>query len=166
MRTTVIRFAVASFLSLSPSASPAAAQTIFKRLEGGSTCYLRLYDTEHLRRIPKQTISKFSVIAATPDPIAARHPKEFTVHFGFWVKNGGYYDAEAVCKTSAGAASCNVEGDGGSFTLTMQGEQLRVTLGKRLEVEGEKDFSPNVATDANRVMLLSTAHKDSCRQAP
>ncbi len=147
------------------SASSAAAQSIFKRLAGGSTCYLRLYDANHLRRIPKQTISKFSVIAATPDPIAARHPKEFTIRFGFWVKNGGYYDAQAVCKAAAAAATCNVEADGGSFTLAMQGAQLRVTLGKRLEVEGQKNFSPNVATDANRVMLLSVAHKDGCRPA-
>ena len=163
MRATAFCITSASLVSLSLSASPAAAQTIFKRLQGGSNCYLRLYDADHLRRIPKQTISKFSVIAATPDPIAARHPKEFTVRFGYWVKNGGYYDAQAICKTAGAAATCHVEGDGGNFALAMQGEQLRVTLGNRLGVEGQKDFSPNVATDANRVMLLSTAHKDSCR---
>ena len=163
MRRSTFAFAASSVLAASLFPSATAAQTIFKRLAGGSTCYLRLYDAEHLRRIPKQTISKFSVIAATPDPIASRHPKEFTVRFGYWVKNGGYYDAQAVCKTAAGAATCNVEADGGSFTLSMQGEQLRVTLGKRLEVEGAKNFSPNVAIDANRVMLLSTAHKDSCK---
>ena len=151
-----------TLLSMAPSQAQ-AADILFNRYLAGGTCYMRLYDAQHMRRNPKQTLSKFHVVAMAGDPLKAQHPKTYTVRFNYWIKNAGYYDGQATCNTLGAGATCSVEADGGSFVLTPQGKQLKVTLGSRLEVEGAKNFSPNVATSANRVMLLPAAPSGSCR---
>lgn len=155
---------LAAAIAIVSSGSAVEAREVFDRLSGG-TCYMRLYESAHLAKNPKQTITKFHVVALGNDPLKRSHPQKFTVAFNFWLKNAGYYDGNAACTTAGGQAVCNVEADGGSFTLATQGNQLRVTLGQRLEVEGQKKFSPNVATPDNRVMLLPAAPKGSCQQS-
>lgn len=143
----------------------ASAQTpIFNRYLAGGACYLRLYDAAHMRRNPKQTLSKFHITYRTPDPLAARHPSEFTLHFGYWVKNAGAYSGFAQCRSIGSGATCAAEADGGSFAITPVGpSSLRVTLGSRLGIEGQKGFSPNVATNANRVMVVPVTRNGVCQ---
>ena len=147
------------------AAGPATAQApVFNGYLSGGACYLRLYDGVHMRRNPRQTLSKFHVTHRRPDPLQAQNPDAFTVHFGYWVKNAGAYSGFAQCRTTSSGATCNAEADGGSFTLTPKSAKiLRVTLGARLGIEGQKGFSPNVATEANRVILVPVTRVGVCQ---
>jgi hypothetical protein len=140
-----------------------AAKPFFDQYLSSRTCYLRLYDVRHMRANPQQTLSKFHVVALDGDPLQNQRPNAYTVRFGYWIKNAGYYDGQAQCKTTNAGEVCSVEADGGSFALTPDGRGIKVTLGARLQVEGAKAFSPNVATDANRTMLLPKAPRGSCQ---
>lgn len=145
-------------LAVSATGGSAVAEPLFTRYLAGGSCYQRFYDPQHLRTHPRQTITKFHVRAQRPDPIGRENPRRFSVQFGFWLKDrDGGYSALAVCDAKDAAADCNVEGDGGSFRLTPNGDGLKVTLSGRLEIEGDKDFSPNLADGDNRVMLLPKA---------
>jgi hypothetical protein len=140
-----------------------AAKPFFSQYLADGRCFLRLYDVRHMRANPQQTLSKFHVIAHEADPLRAQRPGSYTVRFGYWIKNAGYYDGVAVCKSTSAGEACSAEADGGSFALTAAGNQIKVTLGQRLGIEGAKGFSPNVATAANQTMLLPKAPRGSCR---
>ena len=140
--------------------SLAGAEPLYTRYLANGACYQRFYEPSHLRTHPRQTISKFHVKAAKPDPLANAHPSRFEVSFGFWVKNTGAYSARASCKSEGSAAQCSVESDGGSFRIEPRGGTLAVMLGSRLSVEGDKGQSPNIASGDNRLMILPKAGKN------
>lgn len=142
-----------------------AARPLYQRYLAGETCYLKLYDATHMRRHPKQTLSKFHVVAMTPDPLKAKHPNEFNVRFGYWIKNAGYYDGQAKCVASGSGANCSAESDGGTFSLAPSFRQIKVSLGSRLQLEGSKGSSANVSTPDNRVLLLPPAPRGSCSKS-
>ena len=48
----------------------------------------------------------------------------------------------------------SLESDGGSFALSRKGQQVRLSVGRFLAVEGDTDFSPNLADSDDRVFLL------------
>jgi hypothetical protein len=162
MRTfLMLGSAAVALVALVPTAA-SAAQPLYSRYLASETCYLKLYDANHMRRYPKQTLSKFHVVAMTPDPLKAKHPSEFNVRFGYWVKNAGYYDGQAKCVASGSGANCSVESDGGSFSLAPSFRKIKVSLGSRLQLEGAKGSSSNVATSDNRILLLPAAPRGSC----
>jgi hypothetical protein len=140
-----------------------AAKPFFSQYLADGRCYQRLYDVRHMRANPQQTLSKFHVIAHEADPLRAQRPGSYTVRFGYWIKNAGYYDGLAVCRSTSAGEACSAEADGGTFALTAASRQIKVTLGQRLAIEGAKGFSPNVATAANQTMLLPKAPRGSCR---
>jgi hypothetical protein len=146
---------------LTPTAAE-AAKPFFNQYLADGRCFLRLYDVRHTRANPQQTLSKFHVIAHEADPLRGQRPGSYTVRFGYWIKNAGYYDGLAVCKSTSAGEARSAEADGGSFALTAAGSQIKVTLGQRLGIEGAKGFSPNVATAANQTMLLPKAPRGSC----
>jgi hypothetical protein len=157
-------FALVALATLIAAPTPShAAKPFFDQYLSTRSCYLRMYDVRHMRANPQQTLSKFHVVAHEADPLQAQRPNGYTVRFGYWIKNAGYYDGLAQCKTTSAGEVCSVEADGGSFALTGAGRQIKVTLGARLGIEGNKGFSPNVATDANRTMLLPKAPRGSCQ---
>lgn len=154
------RSSVAVAVAVCVLPSLAIAEPFYSRYLAGGTCYQRFYEPAHLRAHPQQTISKFHVMAAKPDPLAKSHPNRFEVSFGFWVKNAGAYSARAVCRAEGNAANCSVEADGGSFRIEPRGDSVEVRLGSRLSVEGQKGFSPNIAKGDNRIMILPRKGKN------
>lgn len=163
MRSKVLLPSALILATMLPGTAAAQAP-IFNRYFSGGACYLRLYDAAHMRRNPQQTLSKFHLIYRTPDTKQAKHPREFTVRFGYWVKNAGAYSSEAYCRSIGVGATCSVEADGGSFAIVPEGRNsVRVTLGSDLTVEGQKSFSPNVATAANRVMIVPVTRNGVCQ---
>jgi len=137
---------------------------LFKRYLAGGTCYQRFYEPSHLKAHPRQSVSKFHVVALDNDPLKASRPNRFTVRFGYWVKNAGAYSSLAVCRSIGAIADCSVESDGGHFTIAPDGTGLKVMLGKRLTVEGSKGMSPDIATGDNRVLLLPKSRKNEVCQ--
>ena len=67
----------------------------------------------------------------------------------------------ALCEPRGALAACDIEGDGGRFSLERNGAGLRIRLA-RMQVEGMKDFSPDLALRDNRVMLLRPAPPPAC----
>lgn len=145
-------FAAIAFFTPSAGAAP-----VFAAYLSDGACYQRFYEPAHLRSHPRQTVTKFHVKADGSD--GASKGRRFTVHFGYWVKNRGAYGALAECESQGSGALCQVEADGGSFRISPNGDGLKITLGDRLEVEGDSDFSPDLAKGDNRVMLLPVAER-------
>lgn len=142
--------------------SAAQAQSLFERFLASGACYARSYDAAHLAKRPRQTVTHFHLRRAEPDPLRAQNSSRFTVAFGFWVKDAvDLYATLAECRSTAAGAQCLVEGDGGSFTLAQAGNALRVTV-SRMEVEGAKTFSQDLAHSDNRVMLLYPSNAAAC----
>jgi hypothetical protein len=148
---------------LKPATPATAATSFYDRYLSSGACYLRLYDVKHMRANPTQTVSKFHVVRHETDPLQNKRPAEYTIRFGYWIKNAGYYDGLATCRTTSTGEACSAEADGGNFAMTADGRQVKLTLGARLGIEGAKGFSPNVATEGNRTLRLSKAPKGSCQ---
>ena len=144
-------------------ASEASAQTFFDRyMVAKAPCFARAYSTDELKRKPRQTVTNFFVWHAQPDPRKAEHPRTFEVEFGFRVRpSQKLFTARATCRDGGGPIACNIEGDGCSFTIEPNGDGLRVTI-SRVEVEGQKGFSGDLAMGDNRVMLLLSSPLTAC----
>ena len=65
------------------------------------------------------------------------------------------------CTTAGDAADCAGEGDTGAFRITLSGEGVRLVL-ERLEVEGGRGGSPDLARSDDRVFLLQPARAGAC----
>jgi hypothetical protein len=147
------------FLSTTPDAR---AQSLFERHIAGGTCHARTYDAAHLAKHPRQTVTHFHLRRAEPDPLRAHHPARFSVAFGFRVKGSSdLYATMAECRAKGSGAECLIEGDGGGFTLAPSGAALQVTVA-RMEVEGAKSFSRDLARGDNRVMLVHPSDAAAC----
>jgi hypothetical protein len=93
---------------------------------------------------------------------ASQAAGEVSILFGFEiVGRTGLYSGIAICGPAENTLQCDIEGDGGSFALETDGDGLRVTA-TRVEVEGPRDFSPDIAQADNRVMLLRPAQSSDC----
>lgn len=152
IKNQVAIFSIAAAASAAV-ATPSFAGQVYSEYLSDGTCYQRFYEPSHLRKHPRQTVSKFHVKAISGNGRA------FTVQFGYWVKNKGAYSALAECTSDSRGAVCYVEADGGSFQIKPLGDRLQITLGDRLEVEGDNDVSPDLAKGDNRVMHLPVAGK-------
>ena len=144
-------------------AAPVSAQTFFDGHLATAPCFTRTYDGEHLRANPRQSVKHFQIATAADDPLAGSHPTRFTVRFQFQVKKSDeVFSGMAECRSRSGGAFCQVEGDGGVFAMTPEGQGVRVMLGDRLEVEGGAGVSPDLARADNQVMLLRRGNVNAC----
>lgn len=131
-----------------------------------TSCYARVYSAAHLKAHPQQTVTRFSVRRAA-DGTTMNRPGGFEVDASFSLKNNSdVYAARGICapfkdRPSDGAA-CGVEGDGGSFELHGVGDSVTVRISERMQVEGGKSFSPNIAEGDNRVIKLYPAKPAAC----
>ena len=150
----------AAAVLVSPSAN---AQTFFDHyMVAKAPCFARAYSTDELRRKPRQTVTNFFVWHAQPDPRRAENPRTFEIEFGFRVRpSQRLFTARATCRDGGGPIACNIEGDGGAFTIEPNGDGLRITI-SRVEVEGQKGFSGDLAKGDNRVMLLISSPLTAC----
>jgi hypothetical protein len=139
-----------------------ARPSVLERLTAPGVCYARTYDAAHLAAHPRQTVTRFFVGDPGAAWRAAQEAGGVTVLFGFEiVGRTGSYSGIAICEPAETIIQCGIEGDGGSFTLEPEGDDLRVIIA-RVEVEGPRDFSPDIAQADNRVMLLRPAQSSDC----
>lgn len=117
--------------------SPAQAEYFhpaFNPAKGGSICYYRTYSAAFLKKNPNVKLTAISVERGPSLTVAPNSKNNFTVKFGASTKSENY-DTFAYCKPKGGVLSCNVEADGGTFTLHRTGSGMIIKT-RRIEVEG------------------------------
>jgi hypothetical protein len=125
-----------------------AAGVVSDRFENGGGCYIRQYDAAHMRSHPNQVVRQIN-LELSPDQDAG---KRTVLYFEFTVRDGARYGADAYCTAND---RCSLEGDGGDFSLRDEGKAIRLSVGDFLALEGDEDFSPNLADSDDRVFLLN-----------
>jgi hypothetical protein len=127
--------AIAGWLALTTIAEAAYQHPMFDPARGGSVCYARKYSAAFLKKNPNVTITTVSLerrnTTATGVPNKASN---FRIVFGATTKAENY-TADAYCKSVGKHVSCNVESDGGTFTLHRVGKSLIIKT-RRIEIEG------------------------------
>ncbi|AVO45666.1 hypothetical protein C6569_11645 [Phreatobacter cathodiphilus] len=151
---------------LAATATGAEAGPVFERLSGraaaGDPCFARAYDADHLRRNPRQKVVRIHLARERVDVADENNPQRFTVRIGFRLRvDRDSYETNAVCTGDGPAADCTGEGDTGAFRLALAGEALRIEV-ERLEVEGARGSSPDLAVSDDRVFLLRPAAASAC----
>jgi hypothetical protein len=144
----------------SVAASPGAA--LVDALIAPGACFARVYDPAHLAAHPRQTVTRFALSDPGADWRATQTPGHFNLAFGFQLTSGAdVYSGVGICQPDSERVNCDIEGDGGSFSITANGDGLRITV-SRMQVEGQNDFSPDLAEADNRIMLLRRADAGAC----
>lgn len=154
---------IAAGLGAGTAIAPAAAsviQTYFNAAKGGPSCYARHFDAEHLRKHPRQRLLSMT-LAGTRGEAGQR---EIELRYAFRLKTGpDIFAGLVVCAERGSGLSCEVEGDGGDFKVTPADGGLKLTVGERWEVEGERSVSPDLARGGDdRVVLLQPAPMSAC----
>ena len=143
-------------------ACAAQAQTLYDSLTERGACFARDYDAAHLRAHPDQTVTHFHLGDPGPDWRDAQTQGHYNLAFGFLVVGGDdVYAGIGICEPRGAMAACDIESDGGAFTIEPNGSGLRIRL-TRMQAEGMSDFSPDLALSDNRVMLLYPAPSAAC----
>jgi hypothetical protein len=151
------------FLTVLGACGPTHAQSLYDTLTHNGACFARTYDEAHLRAHPDQTVTHFFLGDPGSDWVEAQTPAHYNLAFGFQVVGStDAYSGVAICEPQGALAACDIESDGGSFTVERNGAGLRIRL-ERMQVEGMQDFSPDLALRDNRVMLLRPAQSSVCR---
>lgn len=161
---TWIACAAMAFLAgivLPPSGAAQAATFHESWSASAVTCFARSYDKRHLSAHPLQRLTRFSLRESTlGNPV---RPGFFAVSLSFKLKGDPeLFQAEASCEDATGTVSCEIEADGGEFTLRADGPNLLLTI-KRMEIEGPQDFSPNLGEGGDdRVVRLMPSPRAAC----
>jgi hypothetical protein len=154
---------VTAFLAVLGACGPTQAQSLYDTLTDNGACFARAYDQAHLRSHPDQTVTHFYLGDPGPDWVEIQAPTHYNLAFRFQVLNDAEtYAGVAICAPQGALGACEIEGDGGSFTIERNGAGLRIRL-ERMQVEGMQEFSPDLALGDNRVMLLWPAQSSTCR---
>lgn len=161
-----MRIVLATMLGLGMSTT-AFAGPVFDRLSGPAAdrdpCFARAYDADHLRRNPDQRVERISLKRQRVEVPAENNARVFSVKLAFHLRGGDdAYDVVGICRTRGQRADCTGEGDTGAFRLSLSGEGLRLEVDGRLEVEGERGSSPDLARSDDRVFLLRPAQPAAC----
>ena len=145
-----------------PLSAPAEAATFHEAwTASGVTCFARSYDSQHLASHPLQRLTRFSMRESTlGNPV---RPGWFALSLSFTLKGDTqHFQSEAFCEDAAGTVHCQLEADGGKFTMRADGDNLLLTI-ERIETEGPLDFSPDLAVGGDdRVVRLFPSPMKSC----
>lgn len=107
----------------------------FNPAKGGSICYYRAYSKAFLKKNPNVKLTAISVERTSlASGITTNSKSNFVVTFGASTKNEGY-EMHSYCRPKGAVLSCNVEADGGTFTLQRQGSGMVIKT-RRIELEG------------------------------
>lgn len=136
------------FVALVAMAVPASAGVVEGMFEIEGGCFVRKYDAAHMRSHPGQLVTQISLETSA----SQTERRRLALSLEFEIRDGAHYSAEAYCTRADDV--CSIEGDGGSFSLSRKGGQVRLSVGDFLAVEGDTDFSPDLATSDDRVFLL------------
>lgn len=149
-------------LALAVGSGSASATSLLATLTQPGACFARTYDAVHLAAHPRQTVRRFYVGEGGADWRPTQTPSQFNVAFGFQMLGSAeIYSGVGICTPNGARAACDIEGDGGHFTISRHGDGLRIDVA-RIEAEGAHDFSPDLAAGDNRVMLLRPADARAC----
>lgn len=158
-----IAWTAAACVTVMGACGPTQGQSLYDTLTRNGACFARTYDEAHLRAHPDQTVTHFFLGDPGPGWGEAQAPVHYNLVFGFQVVGSAdTYAGVAICEPQGARAACDIEGDGGSFTVERNGAGLRIRL-ERMQVEGMQDFSPDLALRDNRVMLLGPEQSSVCR---
>jgi hypothetical protein len=140
-------------VALGLSATPAVAWS--EMLETRGAYYARLYSDQHLASHPHQRVTQiFLSNTALADPAH----KGAVLRFGFTLRDGARYEANAYCT----ATQCSLEGDGGTFGVTRSREALRLTVDGFLGLEGADGWSGDLFESDDRIFILYPARPGAC----
>ena len=155
--------AAAGFLFALGGCGAAHAQGPYDTLTHSGACFARSYSGAHLRAHPNQTVTRFFLGDPGSDWRETQTRAHYNVAFGFRILGrNDTFSGIAICAPRGLVAACDIEGDGGAFTIERSGAGLLIRLG-RMQVEGMRDFSPDLALRDNRVMQLRRAPRSACR---
>jgi hypothetical protein len=147
-----------------PGLGEAKAGIIEDRYFASDSCYARSYAPSHLHKRPLQTVTHVYIVREPMKSSNLQPVDQFTVRFGFETKKSKEtFQSLAECRSAGPTAMCQVEGDGGNFALASDGWRLRIIVGDRIEVEGLKGTSPDLALGDNKVMLLAPSDPGACQ---
>jgi hypothetical protein len=150
-------------LALSLAASTAfGAQTVFQRYlaerGGAAPCWARDPGaTDGRGRIDRLFVSRAR-------PTGPRPRDHFEIALGYTLKGSpDIYASQAGCDAVGELARCSAENDGGEFTLSPEGDHIKLIIGKRLSIEGQQGFSPDLADGTDDLVVqLHPAPPEAC----
>ena len=131
---------------------------------GGMSCYMRVYDGQHLARNPSQKVSRI-MFALDPDNLGGQKPK-FGGVLRLNVKGATeLFTGSSYCTNERGQLVCRIEGDGGTFKIkpgSNDGLMIDV-VGDGLRFEGNSGFAEvgGNTSDDNR-FILSRVETELC----
>ena len=145
-------------------AAPAQAGPVFDRLSGShpltDQCFARTYDTAHLKRHPRQRVTRFQLRRDRSGPASENNRARFTVAVAFRTTDGpDLFSVNGICTTRGTIAECGGEGDAGRFRLKLVAKNLTVKI-DRLELEGS---GADLAESDDRTFLLWPASLEQCK---
>jgi len=128
------------------------------------SCYLRLYDGQHLARHPNQKVTRI-MLAVDPDNLGGQKPR-----FGSMLRLNvqgvtEIFSGAAYCSGERGQLVCRIEGDGGTFSIKPgSNDSLTIdVVGDGLRFEGNSGFAEvgGRVSDDNR-FILSRVEFERC----
>ena len=146
------------------AASPVAAESPQDQMFGDrSACYLRKYSRMHLEDHPAQRVTKIALKRWAPE---RRNRRYLVLEVTLLLRRSSeQYEGIAYCENEAGHLFCQLEGDGGSFTLEPYKDgmvRLAVTR-DGMRFEGSQSFIEiSGRTGDDRVFLLSRVPAGAC----
>ncbi len=132
---------------------------------GGSGCYKRTYSKAHMAKHPNQMVSMIELAyapATDPNAIASSGPISFGLSVRTRRPKDGLVGNVALCREEAGKVACGLEGDGGSFTLTGQGNG-QVKLSVTVDMAFESDRFIALGSD-DKVFVLDKTSARNCQK--
>ena len=164
--TTVV---VALSLPLAALAADTLFDTYFATQANGAACYGRTYDDAHLKEHPAQTVQRIEIDSEKAISDGKLNSAErFELGFAILLKSSPeWYGQNAICKTSATAMECYLEGDGGLFKLTpAEDGGLKLETGDYgIAVEGSHDSLQLSGKDGDDRVFLLNPSRDECDAA-
>lgn len=130
-------FLASTILAASAATALAAIyyHPLFNPKKGGSVCYARIYSDAFLKKNPAVKLTTISVERRNSVSDVTPNSKKFVgIKFGASTKSENY-EALADCKPQGSVLSCQVEADGGSFTIQKAGKGAIIKT-RRISVEG------------------------------
>jgi len=143
----------------------ASADTLF----AAPSCYMRLYDGQHLARNPKQSVNRI-MLAIDADNLGQAPASRFSSALRVNVKGvRETFTGNALCASERAQLLCGVEGDGGTFRIKPgSNDSLMIeVVGDGLRFEGNSGFAAvgGRVSDDNR-FILSRVEFERCGLKP
>jgi hypothetical protein len=136
---------------------------MFDPKRGGSVCYSRVYSDAFLKKNPNVKLVTLSLERrGAVSGVTPNSKKLFGITFGATTKSEDY-TALADCKPQGSVLSCQVEADGGSFTIIRAGKGAVIKT-RRIGIEGTfKDLRiESKSGKPARSFTLKGSAKETC----